>query len=112
MEVNAYAKAYGTTGKSLAAGVSRKKKVRQDIFHSIKEYKQNFFESTKNSQKDFMIKVAKANALSAIEKREILRAIISGEAIQEKVVVIDAKTYIVTHSPSIADKIKAIQIDN
>ena len=113
LEVSAaYAKAYGIKGKSLATLISRKKKTRKDLFDAIRDYKQNLFEDAKDSQKKAIRETAINNLLTAIQKRKILKNIISGNATQDKVVVIGSETYTVNHGPSIADIIKAIQIDN
>lgn len=108
----AYAKAYGIKGKSLATLISRKKKTRKDLFDAIYDHKQKLFEDAKNTQRKVLHETDKKNLLTLIEKREILKTIISGNAKQDKVVVIDSEVYTVSHGPSFADIIKSIQIDN
>lgn len=92
--------------------LATKKKRRPVLFDEIEKYKRALFIAQANAQKEVLIATASANALLAIEKRELLRKIIVGEATEDHFFVVSGKAMKVTRGPSILDRIRAVDLDN
>jgi hypothetical protein len=110
---DAMADAYHHTDRKTTLTVLRRKeKDRPELFKAIADHKSELFEKTKDAQREAFIKAATKNALTAIEKREILRGIIMGEITEGETLLIEGKPVVVQKALKVSDRIKAMDVDN
>ena len=115
----AYCRAYShKNAKVLMSCLSREKKARPDLFDAINTHQQELFDLSKKTQRATVINAAKDNALLDIEKREILRQIMTGEMIiLEEIEIFDPKkgrrlTRTIKRRPSFYERIRAAELDS
>jgi predicted CopG family antitoxin len=108
----AYSMVYKTKGrKSLLTAVARKQKRSPQLFDQINKYKSELFEKAKTDHRNAVLDACKQNAITIIEKREILRKIIAGESEGEELLIIKGVPKKVRRSPSLYEVIRAIELD-
>lgn len=108
----AYQKAYRPKDSNSARpAISKKRKKRPELFASIEAYKRNLFLEAQRAQREAVIQDATHKALTQIEKREVLRQIITGELRDPVLVMINGEPKTVNKPTSVKYKIRAIEID-
>jgi hypothetical protein len=100
------------TRNSQLVCLKRKRKNKPELFEAIQAYKAELFEKEKESQRQAVIKTATKNALTAIEKREELRKIITAEIKIDQFMIVDKGVKVVKRDPSPIERMRAIELDN
>lgn len=98
--------------KTLQTLLAAKRKRQPELFKLINDFKDQLFGKAAKAQEDIIEKHAGIAVRTAIEKREALARIITGAIETKELIVVNKKLKRVTRKPSLAEMMRAIELDN